>query len=181
MTSLTNWARPKIEPALKPLAILLGRLKVKPDYITISAFFVGLAAIHYFLLDWKMFTILAIAHLFLDLLDGAVARTNASFSERGKWLDFWSDRTIAVLLLIKCTYLALIQWAIILGPLAIVIGLISHSWYFRSKHEDFPVFFSRSAMLILGMLKLSWLIIPLALTLNTASLIWQIWYKLNNL
>ncbi len=180
MTSLTHWARPKIEPVLRPLALALGRTGLAPNHLTFAALVCGLAAVYFLLENWTFFVIFGIAHLVLDIMDGALARANGRVTERGRFFDFWSDRSLEVLMLAKLSYLNVIDGAQILGPIAIVIGLISYTWHYRSK-RDMPVLFSRSLIIILAMIKLSYLAIPVALIISSFSLIWQVWYLLNNL
>lgn len=186
MNSLTSFLRKHIEPVLRPVARILGRVGIKPDHLTLLAFFCGLGAVYFFLVDWQWFTILSIAHIVLDLLDGALARATGAGSQRGKKLDWWSDRTIAFLIIGKCIYtygitpLTPFTGETITGVLALIIGLITSSWFIRSK-KNVPVLNARSLILILGILKLSWLIIPIAFAIYLSSLVWQVWYSLNNL
>lgn len=180
MTSLTHWARPKVEPVLRPFALALGRTGLAPNHLTFAALVCGLVAVYFLLENWTIFLIFGILHLVLDIMDGALARANGRVTERGRFFDFWSDRSIEILMLAKLSYLNVIDGAQILGPLAIIIGFISYYWHYQSK-RDMPVLFSRSLIMILAMIKLSYLAIPVALIVSSFSLIWQIWYLLNNL
>ncbi|HLC84186.1 MAG TPA: CDP-alcohol phosphatidyltransferase family protein [Candidatus Nanoarchaeia archaeon] len=182
MTSLTHWARPKVEPVLRPFALALGRTGLAPNHLTFAAFVCGLAAVYFLLENWTFFVIFGIAHLVLDIMDGALARANGRVTERGRFFDFWSDRTIEILMLAKLSFYPnnVISNPQIIGPIAIVIGFISYFWYYKSK-RNVPVLFSRSLIIIIAMIKLPSLAIPVALIVSSLSLIWQIWYLLNNL
>ncbi|VVB53668.1 Bifunctional IPC transferase and DIPP synthase [uncultured archaeon] len=83
----------------KPL-LFLSRIGLRPHHFTILALICGVASA-YFLFDNPLSAALLVLFLVFDGLDGALARASSRESERGTRLDFFVDRLVATLLLLK--------------------------------------------------------------------------------
>ena len=172
--------RKPAERFVAPISHALSRFGIKPNVLTLFSFLCGLACVYFFLSDWTYFVIFAALHLLFDVLDGSVARFSGAVSKQGKWMDWWSDRTIAFLIIAKCGYKGLITYAPILAGAAIALGILTNLWFAFSK-KDVPVLCTRLVAVCLGILSFSNAIIPVAIGIYVWSLCWQVWYTLNNI
>jgi len=96
-----EWSRKQRTKFLLPIGKFLLKLKIRAVYLTIVAFLVGVAAVYFLFRNQMFFFLLGVLHLFLDGLDGVVARASNSDSRLGAHIDNISDRLILVLVLVK--------------------------------------------------------------------------------
>lgn len=96
-----DWSRKQRTRFLLPIGKFLLRLRIKAVYLTTAAFLFGAVAVYFLFRNQLYFVLLGVLHLFLDGLDGVVARASNSDSRLGAHFDNISDRLILVLVLIK--------------------------------------------------------------------------------
>jgi archaetidylinositol phosphate synthase len=102
----TRW-RGEFEPMFNFLARILVRLKIKPNYITITAFAVGLlSAISIGFNRLLIALILLWISGLLDVLDGSVARIMGTSSALGAYMDLIFDRMVEAFIILGFTLLA---------------------------------------------------------------------------
>lgn len=90
---------------VEPILPLIGKTSITPNFITISNILLSFI-IYYFAFKGNL-TLVAIliqVYLFLDILDGNLARYKNMKSEIGAKLDFWSDRFFYNLIFISIGY-----------------------------------------------------------------------------
>ncbi len=80
---------------------IIQRTGITANQLTFASFMCGILSVVFF--QYKhLFIILGIAHLVLDAFDGVVARATQP-TEKGKYLDWISDQSAAVFLLLTIT------------------------------------------------------------------------------
>jgi CDP-diacylglycerol--glycerol-3-phosphate 3-phosphatidyltransferase len=117
----------------RPTAIILNKLNLEPNQVTILSFILG--AISGFIFYYKMFIfgliVLFISEI-LDCADGDLARLKKKVSKKGEFMDSFLDRVVEVfvfygLILTNSSQLMLV------GTLALVCSILVS--YIRSKAE----------------------------------------------
>jgi len=84
----------------KPLIKIFEILKIKPLHITIISFISGFISAFFLYSNHALFVLFALLHLFLDKIDGTLARLTNNVTEPGKWLDYILDSLVLFFLLI---------------------------------------------------------------------------------
>ena len=80
---------------LQPLLVVLARLGVTPNYLTLLSLVTGLAFCPAFLWDWKITAFaLLLAHALFDGIDGPLARLTGKASNRGSFTDTAADQVV---------------------------------------------------------------------------------------
>ena len=81
---------------LQPLLVLLTRLHITADHLTLLSLLAGLAFCPmFFWSKWAAFGMLAL-HVLLDGLDGPLARHNGTASRKGSFTDTLTDQSVVV-------------------------------------------------------------------------------------
>lgn len=81
--------------ALKPLLVLLTKLKITPDSVTLLAGIIGLGFVPAWWLGHRTIALLLLlAHVLLDGLDGPLARDQNVASSRGSFTDTFADQIV---------------------------------------------------------------------------------------
>lgn len=126
---MLNRFRPAIKDIVEPLA---KRIKINPNYLTILGLLIAFLSAYMFAtgsLLWGGALILLSG--LLDIIDGAVARSNSSTTPFGGFLDSTSDRFADALILIGIIYGGFVNW--IFGILALHASLTVS--YVRARAE----------------------------------------------
>ncbi len=95
---LINTAKEKTERFFRPLMRVLKKTKASPNFLTLCAFLSG--AISVVFLRTKYFGFFAALSVLFDIFDGHLARYANRVTELGKWLDYSSDRSVELLLIL---------------------------------------------------------------------------------
>jgi phosphatidylglycerophosphate synthase len=127
-------------------ADLLVKLKVSPNMITFISLLCGIAAAYFLFQNYLLFFLFGLLHLFLDGLDGVVARKANKQTKLGIYLDLITDRLVNLALLIKISFFLADYYVIFV----IMIFFMSQLNYFVSKMKC-PIMFSRTAVVIILM------------------------------
>ena len=109
---------------LQPLATFLASKNVTANHVTFLAVITGILAIYNLFNNYYLFFILVIVHIFLDALDGVVARVSTP-SKNGEIYDFISDRIVGLGGLAKASWFLQDTYAYIVTGLY-VIALLFH-------------------------------------------------------
>jgi CDP-diacylglycerol---glycerol-3-phosphate 3-phosphatidyltransferase len=133
--------RARVRVVAVPVALLLGRLGLTPNALTIVGFLgTGLAAIAAASQAWVLAGILVIAFGIFDLFDGALARATGQASKFGAFLDSTLDRTGEGLVLAGVAYgCAASGFPVGAGLAALALTLASVVTYARAKAEALGV------------------------------------------
>ena len=129
----------------KPANILI-KLKISPNMVTFISLLCGLASAYFLFQNYWLFFILGLLHLFLDGMDGVVARKTNKQTKLGVYLDLITDRLVNLALLIKISFFLADYYVV----LVIMIFFMSQLNYFVSKMKC-PIMFSRTAVIIILM------------------------------
>ncbi len=137
-----EWNRKLRTKLFQPLARFLLKLKFTANRMTFLSFLLGLACVYFLFQNYLLFFLFGAFHLLADGLDGVLARLT-KISKFGSYFDFFTDRTIFFLILIKL-YLRLNDYYIL-----IIAGLafLQHLFFVLSKFE-YPVLFFRTSGLV---------------------------------
>ena len=84
------------------LSSIIQKSGVTATQLTIASFIAGITAVFFFDTIW--FIMFGILHLLFDACDGIAARTEGT-TERGKYMDWLSDQTAALFLMVTITQL----------------------------------------------------------------------------
>ncbi len=141
---IVKWFRKQRTRYLNPVGKLLIKLKIKPIYLTILAFILGVVAVYFLFRNHLYFVIFGILHLIIDGLDGVVARVGNSTTRFGAHLDNISDRLVLILALIA-SYRYFNDYFILI---VLVFYVLHHVIYALSDLKG-TVSYSRFAVLIL--------------------------------
>jgi phosphatidylglycerophosphate synthase len=124
----------KIEPRIKsvkdrilePLTKILARIGISANAVSLISFLIGLCAVFSLFFSKNLFLVLILANLFLDLLDGALARYAKTANERGWWLDYTLDMTLNTFCMVIAAVLATAnkQLYILVPPLFVVLHIL---------------------------------------------------------
>ena len=88
---LDPWAIKLVSPPLKAFALILKKMDVKPDQVTITGFGIGLLAFFALWMSWyKIALFFIILNRIMDGLDGALSRLTAQ-TDAGGFLDICLD------------------------------------------------------------------------------------------
>jgi len=136
---LITWTRKFRDEHLVKVAKVFLKLKISPNLMTFFSLIVGLAAAYFLFTNYIVFLILGLLHLFLDGMDGVMARVSGRETQFGKYFDLLSDRAVNLAMLVKIAMFLQDYYVI----LVIAIFLITQSLYFLSK-LTFPIVFSRT-------------------------------------
>lgn len=127
---MLNKLRPQVKIMIDPL---VKRINVNPNILTLIGLFVSLLAAYMFSQGDTLFGGLFIAvGGFVDILDGAVARSHGSTTNFGGVLDSTSDRFADAFLIIGIIYGGFVNW--IYGILALHASLTVS--YVRARAES---------------------------------------------
>jgi phosphatidylglycerophosphate synthase len=96
-----------------PLMKLLVALKVTPNYLTFISFCCGIAACYVYMVNPFWAFVLIFLHVFIDGLDGPLARYQKIDSPKGSFTDSMSDNAVVAATTI------LFMW---LGKLGVLVG-----------------------------------------------------------
>lgn len=149
--------RQRKDQLLKPLLLLLQRLGIQADHITIAGFIIGLLGIPVLWYSYGWFVAIELLSAACDGLDGPLARLSGKPSPAGAQLDFSADMTIGVTM---CA--ALIVWTqqpmlvLCLNSYGMLLGL---NWLMGSPLKVAP---GRMLMVLASLLMLPILGIILA-------------------
>ncbi len=130
---------------LQPLLVLLARLGVTPNYLTLLSLVTGLAFCPAFLWEWKLTAFaLLLAHALFDGIDGPLARYIGKASNRGSFTDTTADQvvvTFSTVTLIHAGYVGAWPGALYLFFYTIVVIFamvrnalaVPYSWLIRPR------------------------------------------------
>jgi CDP-diacylglycerol--glycerol-3-phosphate 3-phosphatidyltransferase len=90
-----------IDRALKGPMVFIGSLGVRPSHLTVVSFVCGLLGVFFLFERTVLSAVLIFAYVLLDVLDGTLARATNTHTEFGDKLDFFVDRVIAAVFLVK--------------------------------------------------------------------------------
>src|SRR3989454_2411211 len=127
--------RARVRVVAVPVALLLGRLGLTPNALTIVGFLGPcLAALAAANQAWVLAGVLVIAFGIFDLFDGALARATGRASEFGAFLDSTLDRTGENLVLAGVAYgCAVAGFPVGAGLAGLALALASVVTYTRAK------------------------------------------------
>ena len=91
----------KFDFLFRPLIVILKKLKIKPPYISVISFIFGITSVFFLYSNHILFLVFALMHLFLDKLDGALARYTQNVTESGRWFDYILDSLVLFFLLVR--------------------------------------------------------------------------------
>lgn len=118
------------------------KLKITANRMTFFSFIFGLISMYFLFQNHPLFILFAALHLLADGLDGVLARLTKP-TAFGKYFDYFTDRSISLLILVKI-YLYLQDYYVIL---VIFLFVLMQSIYALSRFK-YPVVFFRTAGLI---------------------------------
>jgi CDP-diacylglycerol--glycerol-3-phosphate 3-phosphatidyltransferase len=129
--------RARVRLVAVPIALVLGRLGLTPNALTIVGFLgTSVAAIAAASQAWVLAGVLVIAFGIFDLFDGALARATGQASRFGAFLDSTLDRTGESLVLAGVAYgCAAGGFAVGAGLAALALTFASVVTYTRAKAE----------------------------------------------
>jgi CDP-diacylglycerol--glycerol-3-phosphate 3-phosphatidyltransferase len=133
--------RARVRLVAVPIALVLGRLGLTPNALTIVGFLgTCVAAIAAASQAWVLAGVLVIAFGIFDLFDGALARATGQASKFGAFLDSTLDRTGESLVLAGVAYgCAAGGFAVGAGLAALALTFASVVTYTRAKAEALGV------------------------------------------
>jgi CDP-diacylglycerol--glycerol-3-phosphate 3-phosphatidyltransferase len=133
--------RARVRLVAVPIALVLGRLGLTPNALTIVGFLgTCVAAIAAASQAWVLAGVLVIAFGIFDLFDGALARATGQASKFGAFLDSTLDRTGESLVLAGAAYgCAAGGFAVGAGLAALALTFASVVTYTRAKAEALGV------------------------------------------
>ncbi len=133
--------RARVRLVAVPIALLLGKLGLTPNALTIVGFLgTCVAAIAAASQAWVLAGVLVIAFGIFDLFDGALARATGQASRFGAFLDSTLDRTGESLVLAGVAYgCAAGGFAVGAGLAALALTFASVVTYTRAKAEALGV------------------------------------------
>ncbi|MBT4539183.1 CDP-alcohol phosphatidyltransferase family protein [Candidatus Woesearchaeota archaeon] len=126
---------------LNPVGKICVKIGLSANFMTAISLFFGVVAVYYLFSDHRMFLILGLLHLIADGLDGVIARVSKE-TIFGKYFDYFTDRLIMVLILLKVGIVLGELYAFVALSVA-VLAQIVHIW---SKMQS-PILFTRTWLL----------------------------------
>lgn len=148
---LIDWVKEHTSFLLEPFAKVLHKSGLHPHVATILSFCAGMLAAFFLFHDQTLFIIFGISHFVLDLFDGAVARAAKKTSSFGRWFDYATDRSVTVMLLLKCLFF--FQNQLIIG---ILVLYILHNLIYVLHKGSIILFYSRTVLLFSLILGYAW-------------------------
>ncbi len=125
----------------------LGRvflnLGISANMMTLLSLLFGLGAVYYLFVDYWLFGVLALLHLFADGMDGVIARIEG-VTKIGKKFDFMVDQVIVILIMVKLGWFLQDYYAYIAGGLYLLANVV----YYVSDFK-LPILFTRTVTLVL--------------------------------
>ncbi len=138
-----NFMRKLRSELFYPLTEQLRKLSITANQLTALSFLCGLISVYFlFRIHW-LFVLFALLHLFLDGLDGVLARITET-TVRGKFFDQISDRATIWLIMLK-SYFYFGDYIILIFTFLL---LAKDSIYLFSKMK-YPAWFSRTTVMII--------------------------------
>ncbi len=139
---------------LKPLLVMLARMRVSPDAITLASGLCGVAFMPLWLVHQPAVAFVCLVlHVLLDGLDGPLARHCGTASPRGSFVDTFTDQVVVTLVTVAWVMVSPSSLNIAFGAAylflyAMVVGMamvrnaleVPYSWLVR------PRFFVFAAM-----------------------------------
>jgi len=124
-----------------PIAERLRKFSITANQLTALSFLCGLISVYFlFRIHW-LFVLFALLHLFLDGLDGVLARITET-TIRGKFLDQISDRAIIWLVMLK-SYFYFGDYIILI----FTVLLLAKDLIYLFSRMKYPVWFSRTTVM----------------------------------
>ena len=117
-------------------------LGISANTMTTISLILGILTVYFLFSNHLLFVVFAILHLIADGLDGLIAKASQP-TKFGQYYDLITDRTIAIITLIKLGWYLQDYYVYIILGLLIITQLV----YFSSKFE-YPVVFVRTGLLI---------------------------------
>jgi len=130
---------------LRPLLVLLARLKITPNHLTLLSLLAGLGFCPAFVWGWRGLAFgLLLAHVLLDGLDGPLARHLGRASSQGSFTDTMADQvvvTFSTVTLIYCGHAGVWPGGLYIFFYSVVVGFamirnalrIPYSWLVRPR------------------------------------------------
>ncbi len=133
----------EMQDYMKPLI----RLGVTANHLTFLSFIAGIISAIYLFENHLLFVIFAIMHIFLDSIDGVLARLTEE-TVFGKYFDFITDGLVTVFLLAK-TFMVVNDYYIIIF---LLLAIFTQMIYFFSDFT-YPILFVRTTTVVIFMFK----------------------------
>ncbi|MEM4830036.1 MAG: CDP-alcohol phosphatidyltransferase family protein [Zestosphaera sp.] len=184
--------RDAITPLLKHLGVLLWRLGISPNILTLSGLVLSLATpVFAFFKVISAVLTLMILSLACDMLDGAVARVAGLATPKGALLDSFSDRVEELMFVLSLGIIG-VEWItliLFLGTSFLISYLRAIASQYRinlegvgfmERGERGLLLISSTALLLLNMMHYAELLIAVGILLNTTTVLQRL-LKLVNL
>jgi len=184
--------RDAITPLLKHLGVLLWRLGISPNILTLSGLVLSLATpVFAFFKVISAVLTLMILSLACDMLDGAVARVAGLATPKGALLDSFSDRVEELMFVLSLGIIG-VEWItliLFLGTSFLISYLRAIASQYRinlegvgfmERGERGLLLISSTALLLLNMMHYAELLIAVGTLLNTITVLQRL-LKLVNL
>ncbi|MEM1687468.1 MAG: CDP-alcohol phosphatidyltransferase family protein [Zestosphaera sp.] len=184
--------RDAITPLLKHLGVLLWRLGISPNILTVSGLVLSLATpVFAFFKVISAVLTLMILSLACDMLDGAVARVAGLATPKGALLDSFSDRVEELMFVLSLGIIG-VEWItliLFLGTSFLISYLRAIASQYRinlegvgfmERGERGLLLISSTALLLLNMVHYAELLIAVGILLNTTTVLQRL-LKLVNL
>ncbi|MEM1603926.1 MAG: CDP-alcohol phosphatidyltransferase family protein [Zestosphaera sp.] len=184
--------RDAITPLLKHLGVLLWRLGISPNILTLSGLVLSLATpVFAFFKVISAVLTLMILSLACDMLDGAVARVAGLATPKGALLDSFSDRVEELMFVLSLGIIG-VEWItliLFLGTSFLISYLRAIASQYRinlegvgfmERGERGLLLISSTALLLLNMMHYAELLIAVGILLNTITVLQRL-LKLVNL
>ncbi len=184
--------RDAITPLLKHLGVLLWRLGISPNILTLSGLVLSLATpVFAFFKVISAVLTLMILSLACDMLDGAVARVAGLATPKGALLDSFSDRVEELMFVLSLGIIG-VEWItliLFLGTSFLISYLRAIASQYRinlegvgfmERGERGLLLISSTALLLLNMVHYAELLIAVGTLLNTITVLQRL-LKLVNL
>lgn len=147
----------------------LVKIGITANQMTSISFLMAMLAVYFLFVKNNLFVVFVLLHFFCDILDGEIARLTKA-TRFGSWFDYFTDRSVVVLLLIK-TYFYLgindmLYWS------ALGLFFVHHILYLMFKRKII-ILYSRSFILILFMFKIYVEAFVVLLTINSFGIVLQ--------
>ncbi|MDP3990614.1 MAG: CDP-alcohol phosphatidyltransferase family protein [archaeon] len=166
------WFRRKKEKPMKKVAHYLVKKGVTANMVTFASLFAGILAVYFLFQNHLLFFLFVLIHLFLDALDGVVARIKGATAE-GKSFDLLVDRLVNLGMLLKIASYSESS----IASLAVLFFILSQGIYFYTKFEA-PAYFTRTWVLIILVIKLPLIAASFAGVMNLYGLYKQYkWFR----
>ncbi|MDP3971131.1 MAG: CDP-alcohol phosphatidyltransferase family protein [bacterium] len=120
-----QWMRKYKDLIFQPFAKFCVVLKISPSAVTIAGFILGILSIWLLFINYWYFVLAMFLSLFLDGVDGALARHTNTVSKFGKTFDYYVDTILMILMFSALTF-----W---LGEPLWIIGLDIYGLVFLSN------------------------------------------------